>query len=325
MNKISLSNQAKLHTTTIDNSFIDHYLLKASGENIKVMIMLMRLMQSGLDISTKELAKRLDMTEGAVNRALTFWEQEGIIEGESKSEPEKVAKTSVPEKKSLSSSQLKNKHTDENFRHLTYLAEMYLKHPMTNAELNSLCYIYDTLKLPVDLIEYLIEYCVSNHKTSFRYIEKVAISWHEKGILTPAQAKANSAAYQKEYYQIMKTMGLTGVPTPAQIEFMERWLYKDAHSMNLILEACKRSVISTGKGSFQYANSILDSWKSNGIRTLHDVKASDERFAASKAGRQAAHTPKSQPAKASSQIHNFNERSYNYDELEQLYIEKINQ
>lgn len=328
-NQFSLNEQYKLHTTTIDNSFIDQYLAKASGEQIKVMIMLMRLIQGNEAFSNLTLAKKLDMTEGAVNRALKYWQKEGLIKAEEKKEvPQETSSTMrqsyVPEKKMLSSTQLKKKCEDQQFMDLKYIADMYMGHPMTQSELNSLSYIYDTLKLPVDLIEYLIEYCVSNHKTSWRYIEKVAISWHEQNITTPAQAKSASASYQKEYYQILKAMGISGKPTPAQVEYMERWIYTDGMSMNLILEACRRTIMATGKPSFPYAASILESWKNNNIRTLSDVTAADQRFAASKNAQTADQTPRVSP-KAAKQIHNFNERSYNFDELEQRYIEQINQ
>ncbi|MCQ2491506.1 MAG: DnaD domain protein [Lachnospiraceae bacterium] len=329
MNQFTLSKPYQLHITCIDNAFIDQYFAKASGEQLKVMIMLMRLIQGDESFSTETLAKKLDMTEGAVNRALKYWQEEGLLKEEDTKETaasvsQNLSKPDTPEKKLLSSAQLKKKDEDKQFMDLKYIAEMYFNHPMTAAELNSLSYIYDTLKLPVDLIEYLIEYCVSNHKTSWRYIEKVAISWHEQNITTPAQAKSAAASYQKEYYQILKAMGLSGKPTPAQIEYMERWLYKDAMSMNLILEACRRTTLQTGDASFPYAASILESWKKNNIRTLTDVAAADQRFAASKNTASENASMRVSP-KVAKQIHNFNERSYNFDELEQRYIEQINQ
>ena len=40
-----------------------------------------------------------------------------------------------------------------------------------------------------DVIEYVIEYCVQNRHNSIRYMEKVALNWHEKGIDTVDKAK----------------------------------------------------------------------------------------------------------------------------------------
>ncbi len=337
MKQISLTGNLKPHTTTIENQLIDQYLAKASGENIKVLLMLMRLSQAGEPLSPSILAQKLDMTVSAINRALSYWEEEGLLasseqetasmpaSGQGGAMPNQTTDTTPP-KQQLSVQKINQLREKDEFSHLIYITEIYLQHPMTQSELNSLSYIYDTLKMPVDLIEYLIEYCVSNHKTSFHYIEKVAINWHAQNIKTPTQAKNASASYQKEYYQIMKTMGLGGKPTPKQVEFMERWLYQKGFSMNLILEACNRTIMATGKASFPYADSILESWEKDQVRTLQDVSAADQRFAASKSAKKDTKPkPRPQQTKVSSQIHNFNERSYNFDELEQRYIEKINQ
>ena len=61
-------------------------------------------------------------------------------------------------------------------------------------ELESLCYISDNLHFSFDLIDYLIQYCVSRGKRDFRYIEKVAVSWAEKGITTVKDAQQEEAA-----------------------------------------------------------------------------------------------------------------------------------
>ena len=335
---VSLTGKAQIHTTTIENDFLDLYLAKASGENIKVFLMLLRLLQSGTNPEAALLAEKLDMTEGAVNRALDYWREEGLI-SEEKDEKAKKAFTAakeadskpfkektLPAKQSLSSTQLKEMQKDEQFRELIYVSEMYLNHPITNMELNSLVYIYDQLKLPKDLIIYLIEYCISNHKTSFRYMEAVAINWHEKGITTIAQAKNASSSYQKDYYTIMKAMGLNSNPAPSQIEFMEQWIYQEGYSMSLILEACKRTITQTGKASFPYANGILSSWKKSNLHSLTEIEAADRQFEAEKAAKnkQDEKKPK-QTDKKQKVLHNFSQRSYDFDALEQRYIEKINQ
>ncbi|MDO4169660.1 MAG: DnaD domain protein [Lachnospiraceae bacterium] len=324
MKPISLSNKVKLDTTTISNQFIDTYMAKTNGEYIKVFLMLLRLLQGGENPSADMIAKRLDMTERAVLRALFYWEKEGLLFTENHTNGDvaatketKAQKDQVPVKSMLTPADLKQKQTDTNFSHLKYITEMYLGHPMTNTEINSLSYIYDDLKLPMDLIEYLIEYCVSNHKSNLRYMEKVAIDWHKKGIKTPQQAKSQSASYSKDYYSIMHAMGLKNQPAPAQIEFMEKWLYTDAHSLNLILEACRRTITAIGKPSFPYASKILDSWKKAGIRSVRELTTYDSKHAVPKTS-----MPPKQPKKTN--IHNFHERSYDFDELEQRYIQKIN-
>lgn len=318
MEHIIISDKIKPSTTTISNEFIDTYMAKANGEYVKVFLMLLRFLQSNEDISAKLIAERLDMTERAVMRALSYWEKEGLIilpTASPISAAKETAEENPPKKPSLTPADLRKKQSDKNFSHLKYITEVYLGHPMTNPEINSLSYIYDGLKLPVELIEYLIEYCVSNHKTSLRYMEKVAIDWHQKGIRTLRQAKAQSASYNKDYYTIMKAMGLKNSPAPAQIEFMDQWIYKDGYSMNLILEACKRTVTAIGKPSFPYTAKILASWKKAGIKSTEEIAVYD---------RQQNHKKAASSVKADKKP-NFQQRTYDFDALTQRYIEKINQ
>ncbi|MDO4941970.1 MAG: DnaD domain protein [Lachnospiraceae bacterium] len=318
MEQIIISDKIKPSTTTISNEFIDTYMAKANGEYVKVFLMLLRFLQGEEDISAKLVAERLDMTERAVMRALSYWEKEGLISlpaASPISAARENAEESQPKKSTLTPADLRKKQSDKNFSHLKYITEVYLGHPMTNPEINSLSYIYDELKLPVELIEYLIEYCVSNHKTSLRYMEKVAIDWHQKGIRTLRQAKAQSASYNKDYYTIMKAMGLKNNPAPAQIEFMDQWIYKDGYSMNLILEACKRTITAIGKPSFPYTAKILASWKKAGIKSPDEIAAYD---------RQQNHKKSASTTKTSKKP-NFQQRTYDFDALTQRYIEKINQ
>lgn len=55
--------------------------------------------------------------------------------------------------------------------------------PLGSSALQRIAYFYDTLKLPADLIEYLVGYCVQKGHKSMRYIEKIAASWAEAELL----------------------------------------------------------------------------------------------------------------------------------------------
>lgn len=235
-----------------------------------------------------------------------------------------VSTRKVPIKMELSPLDLDDKFNDEDFCHLKYIAEMYLGHPMTGAELNSLSYIYDDLKMQKDLVEYLIEYCVSNHKPSLRYMEKVAIDWHQKDIHTLAEAKSQATTFGKDYYRIMKALGLHNQPAPSQIEIMDQWLHEDGFSINLILEACKRTINAIGKPSFPYVSKILERWKEDGIHTLQEVQEAEKTHSAiSSTSKQLRE--QSQISTRKTNQPNFQQRSYDFDALTAKFIKKINQ
>ena len=58
-------------------------------------------------------------------------------------------------------------------------------------------------------MEYLIEYCVSRGSKSIRYMEKVALAWHEAGITTVSMAKQETSAYNKNYFSILRSFGIS--------------------------------------------------------------------------------------------------------------------
>ena len=61
-----------------------------------------------------------------------------------------------------------------------FVAEQYLGKALSPIEINKLLYFYDELHFSTDLMEYLIEYCVSKGSHSIRYIETVALSWADR-------------------------------------------------------------------------------------------------------------------------------------------------
>ena len=86
------------------------------------------------------------------------------------------------------------------------------------------CFFYDELHMSVDLIDYLIEYCVGRDHRSIRYIETVAMAWKEEGITTVEMAKDSTSRYSKEYFSVLKAMGIANRnPSDAEISLINTW------------------------------------------------------------------------------------------------------
>ncbi|MFQ8840420.1 MAG: DnaD domain protein [Clostridium fessum] len=62
--------------------------------------------------------------------------------------------------------------SDESFKQLIYIAQQYLNKLLTPTDCQILGNLYSNLGFSGELLEYLIEYCVQNHHTSLRYMEK---------------------------------------------------------------------------------------------------------------------------------------------------------
>ena len=224
-----------------------------------------------------------------------------------------IGAEAIPAMKTLSPAELQRKSEDERFSYLLYVCEMFLGKPLTCTDMNTLLCMIEDLKMSCELVEYLVGHCVSNGKKSFRYMQSVAINWYEANIQTPDEAKAYSKNFRKEYYSIMRAFGLNQNPAPVQEEYMKRWLETDGFDLPLIIEACNRTINAINKPSFPYADTILKHWKDNHIVTLEAAK---NFHVQQKAPKTFANNNNQNT------MHNFTQRDYDFDALEQQLLQK---
>ncbi len=187
----------------------------------------------------------------------------------------------------------------------------YLGGSMSTTELSAITYFYDTLHFPTDLIEYLVEYCVTKGHKSIRYIEKVALAWADAGITTVQQAKLESSSHNETAYAIMRAFGQNNRDFgQAEQDYIAKWTNTYGFTTELILEACNRTLKTTHQPSFQYADSILSKWNSSNIRSLSDVEKADAEFAK----KRPSYNKKT--AATNNRFNNFNQRDTDIDSLE---------
>lgn len=208
---------------------------------------------------------------------------------------------------------------DEDFSQLLYIAQKYLNKVFTQRECEVFAYLYDGLHMTAEMLEYVVEYCVQGGHTSIRYIETVAVNWHEKGLKTVEEAKSYASSFSKDSFAVMKAFGLNDRnPAATEREMIDRWFRNYGFTRELVLEACNRTIEATHSPSFKYAEKILSEWKKASVRTLEDVKRLDEK----RVGRGFAKNQNSQERKApgggrgsQNQFQNFPQRDIDYDAL----------
>ena len=228
----------------------------------------------------------------------------------------------VPQKPdSLSRDKLAQLRSDEEFAQLLYIVESYIGKPLTPTEITSLDYYYETLHFPAELIEYLVEYCVSKGHKSFRYIESVALGWHSDGIRTIEQAKQQSSQYTQQYYSVLKAFGVTGrSPIDQEIQMIDHWMKDYGFDTELICEACSRTIQQINKVSFAYAERILSRWNEANVHTRQDIEAVDAQHESRRQAQKNSQKPKTTPKATPSRFNNFDQRSYDYQKLEQQLL-----
>lgn len=331
--------------TPVADTFIDTYMAAANGEYVKVYLYILRH-QNKEDLSLEQIADALNHTEADVKRAINYWQKAGVLENAQENPSESILieqnrtncsmdieVTSTVDKETAaaqvqsptySAEQVSRLNNDEEFSQLLYIAQKFLNKAFTPRDCQVFAYLYDTLGMNIGLLEYLAEYCAQNGHTSVRYLETVALSWHEKGIRTALEAQEYSTSYTKDAFAVMKAFGLNSrKPAVPEQKLMEKWFKDYGFDRELVLEACSRTINAIHTPSFQYADSILTDWKKAGVKTLADVKGMDARRAerANNANKRfrsygnAVNNVQNNRKSSSNQFHNFKQRDTDYDAL----------
>lgn len=230
--------------------------------------------------------------------------------------------TSADYFRSLTPDHISELKQNEEVSQLLYIAEQYLAKTLTPTEMQKIFFFYDELHMSADLIEYLVEYCVSRGRKSMRYIETVALAWTRDGVTTVEMARDASSRFSKDYYTILKAMGISGRnPVENEISYIDTWRKTYGFDLELIQEACSRTVLSTGQPSFQYADKILSGWKKKNVHTLEDVRLLDAEH--KKRQLEKAVSRKKQPAtqsQSNNRFNNFHQRDYDFTEYEKRLL-----
>ncbi|MEE0424536.1 MAG: DnaD domain protein [Blautia sp.] len=222
----------------------------------------------------------------------------------------------------LTPARIKELKENEDVAQLIYICEQYLGKTLTPTDTRKILFFYDELKMSVDLIDFLIQYCVGRGHKSMRYIETVAMAWSKEGITTVEMAKDSTSRYGRDYFTILKAMGITNRnPVDSEIVMMDTWLKDYGFSMDMIQEACSRTIMQTGQPSFQYAHKILTGWFKKGALTPESVHALDVQH---QKRSQDNSRSRSQTPKSPNRFNNFQQRNYDFKELEKQLLERQN-
>lgn len=342
MGQFKVYNSFPEEFTFIANSFLDFYMPSANGEFVKIYLYLLRHASGkGTALDLSSIADAFNCTEADIQRALRYWKNCGVLDVvfDGKGNLQEIAfyppkekaaslqETAVTLEKPISSNfalapdKIKELKNNDEVRQLLFIAEQYLGKNLSPTDMQTLLYLYDEVKLSSDLLEYLIEYCVSKGSTSMAYIKKVGLAWAEQNITTVTEAKEETNLYNKNYFTILRAFGIKNRnPLDKEIQYMNLWLNQYGFTLEVISEACNRTVLATGKASFSYADSILESWFKKGVHHLSDIDALDQNFQQQKASKTAVSKPL--PASSKNKFNNFHQRNYNMAELEKQLLNK---
>ena len=305
----------------LSKHFIETELPKAPPLSVCIYLMTLSLGESSAAV-----AEKLNISESDVLRAWAYWKDRGFLKA--KPAPKEPAPRPLPSARrpEYSTQELQEYQKHPAVKHLFASASQMLGRFLSVQDMNLLLGLHEWLGLPMDVILLLLSYCLSSGKKGMGYIEKVGISWAEEGIDTMEKATDYIALRKTGYKAILRAIGKEGsFPVPTQEAYIKKWTKEYGFSVELICDACERTVMQTGKSSFPYADTILTRWHEQNVRTKEDVHRLDDAFNAKKKQEQAAREaqkPQYEQKPRQNRFINYTQSDWDFEELERLEREQ---
>ena len=194
--------------TPVSNIFIDEYMPSADGNFVKVYIAGLFESLYGSSIQGECLSKKLGLLESDMIKAWEYWESKGIVkisrlEGDTSIEFVNPAKPIFEYgeemgKDRYSPEAIAKRMGDAKLKSMHDTIQELLGRIISPREVAMYLSWIDDYGFSPEVIILLVEYCKSRNKMDFRYIEKVAIGWHDSKIATVDDAQKYIAKHEEK-------------------------------------------------------------------------------------------------------------------------------
>ncbi len=310
----------------------------ASFEELRVLAL---LLAADAPLSAEELAAQARLeTLGDAKDALAFWRGAGLIktapagkkdapaktDGDAPSAPEKPQKRPVRSEDALpdySGGELSRLIEKGNLAPFIEACQQIYGKVLSSTDIGILVGLNEELHLSCEYICLLLEYYGEKAKKPMRYVEKVAFSLYDQGVLAFEQLEAHI-----EKHRLMRSregalrrlfgMGERAL-TAKEEEAFTRWCVEYGYDDAVIGLAYDITVGATGKASVSYADKIITRFNTAGCKTAADANALLEKERAEKAGKR---TPKAAKEKEKDEMRSFDVDDFFAHALDRSYGKK---
>ena len=237
-----------------------------------VKIYLFALMQSYNTAIDMDMMSSFSLDEQTVLDAFAYWQKMGLVEIIS-TEPIKVvfkSQTMLRE-----NSVIPEILMGKNGKIVEYLEKKFPLVQFSRSQIEKVTDWKDVFGLDEDCIFLLIDYCIKlkGKKVTINYMDVVAKSWADNGVLTRESAEDYLKNYEERISgatQILKRFRVSRQPTEDELALYDKWTKQWGFDNEAILMACSETT-GAYKPSFAYLNSILETCRSNGASSSEAV------------------------------------------------------
>ncbi|MBQ4339788.1 MAG: DnaD domain protein [Firmicutes bacterium] len=269
-----------LHDTSVENLFINEYMIPANGDFVKVYLFAKMYLDRDLVIFNETLAKYLNMPVQQVLAAWDYWESKKVIRkhytgkdpddfdveficlkqlmykgdyGETVKEEEKTA------------AKINSSVFSQELLELYSKIERVAGKTLNSKELHDIKLWFEDWGMDDKVILKAYEICVKDRKKKAEnsYISAIIREWYEKGLFNMNSLEDHLFENDKKhntYKRIFKALGFFRNPTEEEKRIMDIWLDEYMLDVSVILEACKKTS-GISNPNINYIHSILKDWK----------------------------------------------------------------
>lgn len=261
-------------------------LSTATGDELRVLL----AVYAEPEFDPSVLAARLDLTENAFRRALDLWVSSGALSCEDIPSPRKEAvqktapvvprvtvHTSLPHYTAEEMADAASRNGD--FTNLLDSCQQIFGKIFNTAETAMVIGLADHLRLDHDYILLLFTHAMEMDKKTVRYVEKMALSFYDRGITTYGALEEEIDRVRRLASLEVYVRSLFGIGKRALVKkesaMLEKWIAPYGFSRELIRHAYETTIAKAKEPSLSYANAVLESWYAKGLKTPEDVDAAE--------------------------------------------------
>ena len=275
------------HVFILPEEVADKHLRLAGAVQLKVLLWLSR---HGGAYEDEACSRAVGESVPDCRDALRYWVDAGVLAG---SDGVPVAAAPAPTKaveprskapvarpravKPQMPEVIARRDSSPEFAYLLDEVSARLGRPLSPGDMETLLYLCDTAGLPTGVILMVVGYAVSASRLTMRYIEKIALDWADRDILTIAAAEEHLCQLERSQQALKHVQTVCGLDKPpsgaAAFAAAEKWVYDWGTSDDVLRQAYEICREKTGKFQTAYMNRILDNWREQGADTAEKIEA----------------------------------------------------
>ncbi len=275
------------HVFAVPEEIVDRHLRLAGSVQLKVLLWVSR---NG-SFDAKACAAAIGVSAPDCMDALQYWVAAGVLQAEGSeatpvplpaSEP---APPALPKKKAARpkvhkpqmTDVMRRKQEDGEFDGLLVEVSARMGRPLSGGDLETLLYLYESVGLPAAVILMVVGYAAQMERVNMRYIEKVALDWADRGIVTMAAAEEHLCYLERCEQAVLRVQAVCQLEKPlttaAAMRAAEKWYHEWQITDELLAAAYAICREKTGKFEVRYMDRVLENWHVQGADTEEKVAA----------------------------------------------------